>query len=155
VLFLFRASFLTFSQVKIPHWGNGSYPRSNVLKFSVHKCNLYSWASQAIGNWAHCCAQTVTLHYADCHSSLCVERTDASIPLFRLQSVFYDNLWMVTHDCQMWSDFGYLQFSWRDTKFHPPLPLFYLSSHYADGRQIARIWSFCILAHYLWCLLLT
>ncbi len=88
--------------------------------FSVHKCNLYSWASQAIGNWAHCCAQTVTLHYADCHSSLCVERTDASIPLFRLQSIFYDNLWMVTHDCQMWSDFGYLQFSSRDTKFHPP-----------------------------------
>jgi len=84
--------------------------------FWVHKCNPYAWASQAIGNWAHCCIETVTLphalngrtprsHYSDCNQ---VSMTTCE--------------W-VTHDCQMWSDFGYLHIWWRDAKTSPTTPI--------------------------------
>ncbi len=80
--------------------------------FSVHKCNLYSCASQAIDNWAHCCTQTVTLHFA------LKGRTPGSHYSGRNQ-LSMTTRELVTHDCQMWSDFGYLHLWWPDATVNP------------------------------------
>jgi len=82
--------------------------------FSVLKCNLYSWASQAIGNWAHCCTQTVTLPYA-------LKGLMPRSHYLGCNQLSMTSCEWVTHDCQMWSDFGYLQISWRDAKSPPPV----------------------------------
>jgi hypothetical protein len=51
-----------------------------------------------------------------------VERTDASIPLIQAAINFLCQLVSGSHDCQMCSGFGYLQFWCRDGKSPSPPP---------------------------------